>query len=349
MKMLKDKYSMQSIHYFGQSIFILVVFMITVTAGYAEDTAALIEAAKKEGTVVYYSGMATQDCATMTKEFEKKYPFVKVETFRLSGENLLLKAQTEARAKGLRADIFQASIIQVNQMKSSGLLQKYVSPESKNFPAKFRDAEGYWNATYVLPYVMIYNTKLIPKQEAPKTYEDLLNPKWKKKIGLAPDDDQWFFHLVKIMGREKGIDYMKNLAKQDLIVRRGHTLLTTLCAAGEIPIVIVNYLDAVEQVKAKGAAIEWIRFESFPIITAINAIGVVSTAPHLNAAKLFYDFVISKEGAKIFRSISRIPPNPEEQPQNVKGLNLYVAVPDEFMANYKQIEKEWEEIFHLRR
>ena len=242
--MLKNKYSTRSGHYFVHSIFILVIFMITGTASYAEDRAVLIEAAKKEGTVVYYSGMATQDCAILTKEFEKKYPFLKVETLRLSGEKLLVKAQTEARAKGLRADIFQASIIQVTQMKSSGLLQKYVSPESKNFPAKFRDAEGYWNATYVLPYVITYNTKLIPKQEAPKTYEDLLSPKWKRKIGLAPDDDQWFFHLVKIMGRTKGIEYMKNLAKQDLVVRRGHTLLTTLCAAGEIPIVIVGYLDA---------------------------------------------------------------------------------------------------------
>jgi iron(III) transport system substrate-binding protein len=348
--MKNQEYSKLSDHRLARYLFIyLLLLMNVIPVCYAEDRGALIEGAKKEGAVVYYSGMATQDCAVLAKEFETKYPFLKVETLRLSGERLLIKAQTEARAKGLRADVFQASIIQVKQMKDSGLLTKYVSPESANFPAKFRDAEGYWNSTYVLPYVMTYNTKLVSRQDAPKTYEDLLNPKWNGKIGLAPDDDQWFFHLVKIMGRAKGIEYMKSLAKQNLVVRRGHTLLTTLCAAGEIPIVIVGYLDAVEQVKAKGAPIEWVRFESFPIITAINAIAVVSSAPHPNAAKLFYDFVISKEGAKIFRSINRIPPNPDEQPQNVKGLNLYMAVPDEFMANYKQIQKEWEEIFNLRK
>ena len=331
--------------YFICWIIMISILLIMRTSSQAQDTAQLIEGAKKEGKVIFYSAMALEDCDLMAKEFEKQYPFLKVETLRMSGEKLLIKALTEARAKSLKADIFQASIIQVSQMKKEGLLARYVSPESNAFPAKFKDPEGFWNATYLLPYVITYNTKLISPKDAPKSYADLLNQKLKGKIGIDAEEIQWFFHLIKIMGREKGIEFMKAFAKQNLMIRTGHTLLVTLCGSGEIPIVTVGYLDCVDEVKSQGAPIEWVRFESSPIITAINAISMVSNTPHPNAAKLFYNFVISKEGARVFRKVFRVPANPDEQTPEIKAANLYPAHPEELLANYKQAQKEWEEIF----
>lgn len=311
-----------------------------------EELAHLSEGAKKEGTVSYYTSMTLSDAVLMAKAFEKKYPFIKVEIFRMTGEKLLVKALAEARYKSLKADVYQSSIVQVSQMKQNGLLMKYAGPASKSFPAKFRDHEGFWNATYLLPMPIVYNTKLVAPLEAPRTYEDLLNQKWKGKIGLETEEIQWFFHMLKIMGREKGGEYMKRLARQDLLMRKGHPILNTLCTAGEIPLLTADYLDTVQKQQAEGAPLAWVRFASTPIITQINAISLVADAPHPQAAKLFYNFVLSREGAKIFREVKRIPANPDEQPQSVKGLNLYVAFPDELLANYQQVVKEWNDIFH---
>ena len=319
---------------------------VTGPSSDAQEIAEIIEGAKREGKLLYYSDLTLPDCTLMAKEFEKKYPFVKVEVLRSSGESLLTRALGEARAKSLKAGIFQASIVPVSIMKQAGFLMNYVSPESKAWPAKFKDTEDFWNAFQIFPYVITYNTKLISRQEAPKTYFDLLAPKWKGKIGLETEDTQWFFHLIKVMGREKGIDYMKQLAKQDLMFHTGHPLQIQLCISGELPIVVVGYYNHVEQEKSKGAPIEWVRFESFPTIASVNAVSIVANSPTPNAAKLFYNFLISREAAKILReTLRRVPGNPDEQPHEIRTLNIHTAFPEEFLANYKQVMKEWQEIF----
>ncbi len=150
------------------------------------------------------------------------------------------------------------------------------------------------------------------------------------------------------MGREKGIQYMRSLAKQNVMFRKGHTLLVTLCAAGEIPIVVVGYISEILNLQAKGAPVEWVRFKSFPTITTVGTISIISSAPHPNAAKLFYNFVISEDGANVFKKVGRLPAREGEQASVVKGLDLYVGSEPEFSSNYQQVAKGWKEIFGLK-
>ena len=310
----------------------------------------VIEGAKKEGQLVYYTGMELEQSTVFANEFAKKYPFIKPELFRASGEKVLTKYLTEARAKTYRADIFQASVIQVSQLKGEGLLQKYVSSENKAYPEGFKDREGYWYAFYLLPYVIGYNTNIIPPNEAPKSYEDLLNPKWKGKIGLEAEQYQWFFHLLKITGKEKGLDFMRRLAQQDLHMRNGHNLLQQLVIAGEVPISVVLYANQVEyDRRATGAPIDWVRFKG-PTITAFNAISIPAKAPHPNTARLFLDFSLSKEGQAILKRFNRVPARPDvtpDPPGLVEGLNLYPARPEELIANYKETAAQFKEIFNV--
>jgi len=310
----------------------------------------VIEGAKKEGRLVYYTGMELDQSTIFANEFAKKYPFIKPELFRASGEKVLTKYLTEARAKTYRADIFQASVIQVSQLKGEGLLQKYVSSENKAYPEGFKDREGYWYAFYLLPYVIGYNTNIIPPNEAPKSYEDLLNPKWKGKIGLEAEQYQWFFHLLKITGKEKGLDFMRRLAQQDLHMRNGHNLLQQLVIAGEVPISVVLYANQVEyDRRATGAPIDWVRFKG-PTITAFNAISIPANAPHPNTAKLFVDFSLSQEGQAILKRFNRIPARPSVTPDPsgiVEALNLYPARPEDLIANYKETVAQFKEIFRV--
>jgi iron(III) transport system substrate-binding protein len=331
--------------------FSFLVFGSGTTFQALAQSTNIIEGAKKEGHLVFYTGMNLDQATVFAQEFAKKYPFIKPEIFRSTGERLLTKYLTEARANTYNADIFQASVIQVFQLKQEGLLQRYISPESNAYPKGFKDSEGYWTAFYLLPYVIGYNTNLISLSDAPKSYEDLLNPKWKGKIGLESEDYQWFFHLLNIMGKENGMDFMRRLANQDLQLRNGHTLLKQLVISGEIPMCVVLYANDVEVSKRKkGAPIDWVRFKG-PTITAFNAISIPANPPHSNTAKLFVDFALSKEGQQILeKKFLRVPARPgvsSGSPSIVEGLNLYPARPEGLIKNYKETVTQFREIFRV--
>jgi len=327
---------------------ILVILAWSLPAKAASvERAKIVEGAKKEGRLVLYAGMDVEEANVFAKEFAKKHPFIKPEVFRSSGEKLLTKFVVENRANVHKADIFQASIVQVYQLKNAGLLGKYVSEESGAYAEGFKDPQGYWNAFYLIPYVIGYNTNLVPPKEVPASYEELLRPKWKGQIGLETEEYQWFYHLLQIMGKEKGLDYMKRLAGQNLQMRKGHTLLAQLVAAGEFAMAVVVYSNRVERMKSRAAPIDWVRFKD-PTITAINAISIPEKAPHPNAARLFVDFVLSKEGQNILRGHRRIPARPDvfpDPPSLTKGLNLYPARPEGMIEHYNETVARFDEIF----
>ncbi len=312
------------------------------------DRERMVEAAKKEGRLVLYTGMETDESSLFTKEFAKKYPFIKPEIFRSSGEKVQARFIVEHRANTHFADVFQTSIVQVYQLKNAGMLARYVSEEAPAYAEGFKDAQGHWTAFYQIPYVIGYNTRMVAAKDAPASYEDLLNPKWKGLISLETEEYQWFYHVLQIMGRDKGLDFMKKFAGQNLQMRKGHTLLAQLVAAGESAIATVVYSNRVERMKATGAPIEWVRFKG-PTISAINAIAIPDKAPHGNAARLYVDFVLSREGQSLLRGLRRIPARSDvmpDPPSLTQGLKLYPARPEGMIENYSDTVARFEEIFN---
>ncbi|MGZ9127784.1 MAG: ABC transporter substrate-binding protein [Candidatus Binatia bacterium] len=319
--------------------------------GAAADREKILEGAKKEGRLVLYTGMETEESSLFTKEFAKKYPFIKPEIFRSSGEKVQARFMVEHRANTHLADIFQTSIVQVYQLKNAAMLARYVSEEAPAYADGFKDAQGYWTAFYQIPYVIGYNSRMVAPKDAPASYEDLLNPRWKGLISLETEEYQWFYHLVQIMGRDKGLDFMRKFAGQNLQMRKGHTLLAQLVAAGESALATVVYSNRVERMKATGAPIDWVRFKG-PTITAINAIGIPDRAPHPNAARLFVDYVLSKEGQSLLRGLRRIPARNDvapDPPSLTKGLNLYPARPEGMIENFTDTVARFDEIFNKGR
>ncbi|MGB7948301.1 MAG: extracellular solute-binding protein [Candidatus Binatia bacterium] len=334
----------------GAASLLVVGFFLGNPAAQAASAARekILEGAKKEASLVLYTGMDVEEANQYAKEFARKYPFIKPEVFRASGEKVQARFLVEHRANVHNADIFQTSIVQVYQLKNSGLLAKYISEESASYPEGFKDPQGHWTAFYLIPYVIGYNTKLVSAKEAPNSYEDLLNSRWKGQISLETEEYQWFYHLLQIMGKEKGLEYMRRLAGQNLQMRKGHTLLAQLVAAGEVAMAVVVYSNRVERMKMSGAPIDWVRFKG-PTITAINAVSIPEKAPHPNAAKLFVDFVLSKDGQTLLRGLRRIPARPDvlpDPPSLTKGLNLYPARPEGMIESYNETVASFDEIFN---
>jgi len=283
------------------SVFFFTLNALGQVSGEAEFS-RLLEGAKKEGELVFYASMSLGNAEALRGRFQKKYPFLKVALNRLGSGKIHSKVMMEARAKKLQADVIQALEFNMYSFRKNGVLENYISPESRAFPKGFKE-EGYWTAIYINPYVIAYNTKLVPLARLPKTYEDLLKPEWKGKMMIEGNKVEWFAGILQIMGTERGVSYVRALAKQDLALREGHSLLIQLIAAGEAALDVNIPADFVEALSSKGAPVDWVSLGPVPTIT--SGIGVAADAPHPNAAKLFLDFVLSREGQEVMMSFGK--------------------------------------------
>ncbi len=320
----------------------LILAGIFPSAINAASPDAVVEAAKKEGALVFYTSMTVGQAQEMLNAFKAKYPFLEPKMYRAVGERLLTKIMTEVQAGRYEFDVVQSAETQAYFLKKKNLLMKYVSPEAKNLPRAFVDPQGTWAAVYIMPNVTAFNTQMVKRSEVPRSYEEFLNPKWKGKIGMDPTKPEWFAWMLKQMGEEKGLAYMRKLAAQDLRFYPGLSLLTNLLASGEFPLLLNDYLHTAEEIKRKGGPVDWVAQD--PVYTKFQPIGIGAKAPHPNAAKLFVDFVLSAEGQKIIASFARVPTR-LGVPTNIQGLEKFNFVVDEFSAaddfnkNYELFQK----------
>jgi iron(III) transport system substrate-binding protein len=318
----------------GRFFLFAVIFQILTTAQLQAIDEPLVQGAKKESSVVVYTSMTVDQAQKLNDAFKAKYPFIQPSMFRAVGERLLTKIMTEAQAGKYEFDVVQSAETQAYFLK----VAKYVSPEVKNVQRPFFDPDGYWAAVYMMPNVVGYNTRMLKRNEVPKSDEDLLNPKWKGKIGMDHTKPEWFSWKLRRMGEEKGLAYMKKLGAQEFKLYSGLTILTSLLAAGEFPLVLNTYLHNVEDVRRKGAPVDWVVQD--PVFTKFQPIGVGAKAAHPNAAKLFVDFMLSEEGQKIIASFGRVPTRRgvSTTAQGTDKLNYVIdeiGAGDDFNRNYE--------------
>lgn len=314
----------------------------------AASMSQLIEGAKKEGAVSYYTTMSLSQSKKVVDAFQKKYPFIKPELFRGGGDEVLNRILNESRG-GLNAwDVVSTRGDSVLTLKDAKLITQYRSPEAKFINKDMVDDEGYWTAYYVNPYVLGYNTNLVKKDEVPKTYEALLDPKWKgRKISIDDSAYGLLAGLIHAWGKEKAVDYFKELAAQEPVVMRGNTNRVQLTMAGEYSLIIA-YAPTIQRETSKKHPINWVPLEPVPV--QVNPMMLAANAPHPNAGKLFIDFLLSKQGQKMLVGFRRIPvredvePNP---PRLFRGYKRIVEHPEDF-KNFNETIKLYQEIFGIR-
>lgn len=330
-------------------VVVLVLFSSTASTawGQSEHTKRLIEGAKKEGKLVWYTALNINDATMLTKRFEQIYPFIKTESLRLGQRDLLTKILVEANTGVFKADAIEAVSIEGHILKKRGLLEKYVSPEAAAYPADMKDPDGTWTSFFINTHVLVYNTNMVKKDEVPRTYEEIINPKWKGKVAIRDDDFPTFGMMLRLMGKEKGLNFMRRLAAQGIELRSGSTLAIQDISAGAVPLGMNLYGTRVEELKKKGAPIDWRPMEF--VIVSIEPVSIAAKAPNPNAARLFTDFLLSKEAQAMMRDRSRIPSRPDvppDPPQLTQGLKLTAT--DLSMADEaEQISKDYREIFGI--
>jgi len=263
--------------------------------GQSEHTAKLIEGAKKEGEVIVYGTMSLEAVNLLNARFREKYPFLDVKLNRLGSGKFVPRVLAEVRANKYLADILQTNSLSLHFLKKDGFMTNYLSPEDRFYPKQFKD-QGYWTTTNMNVHVLAYNTKLIPRGKAPRSYDEVLNPEWKGKM-LMDASEQWAALMFQIMGKEKAQRYMRELVKQNIALRReSNAMRAQLVAAGEAPMDIDATLGPVDELKRRGAPIDWVALSPVPVVTSAH--GLAYRPPHPNAARLYLDFILSREGQK---------------------------------------------------
>jgi iron(III) transport system substrate-binding protein len=294
----------------------------------ADRTERLIAGAKKEGMVTYYTTTPPAYVKLLADGFEKKYG-VKVNIWRGLSEQVLQRTIAETRAGKHAADVIQSQSVAMEALYREGMLQTVKTPLTKLLIPDALPSHGGWVPSMHYVFVMAYNTTKVKKAELPKTYEDLLDPKWKGRLAIEASDYDWLHAIIKDMGEPKGRALFCALgSKNDMAVRSGHALLTNLVASGEVPMGLTLYQYSPAQAKAQGAPIDWHAIE--PAIATTDGIAVAKKPPHPNAAVLFFDYMLSDEGQAIIAKIGYVPTNVNvESPMKgtkIKRLNASVML-----------------------
>jgi ABC-type Fe3+ transport system substrate-binding protein len=274
----------------------------------------LIEGAKKEGKVTFYTGLIVDQVVRPVKDaFEKEYPFLQLEFFRANAERLAQRVLSEYQAKRYEVDIISGSAA-ATMLQRAGVMQRFYSPPIAEYPRELKDPNGFWGSTNVYFMTLGYNTRMVKAGELPKSYEDLLNPRWKGQMmwstSRGSGAPQFIGNMLVSLGQEAGKAYVQKLKQQNIAKSTASARqILDLVIAGEYPMAIQIFNHHAYISKAAGAPVEWQPLE--PVTATNNSIGLAKNAPHPYASMLFLDFVLSRKGQRVFQAANYLPAHPE--------------------------------------
>ena len=274
----------------------------------------LVEGAKKEGKITWYTTLIIDQVVRPVKAaFEKEYPFLQLDFSRLNTEPLVQKVMTEYQAKHYDVDMIDGTV-SPTMVRRAGYMQRFYSPYLAEYPAELKDPQGFWAATNLYFFATGYNTHMVKATEVPKTYEDLLNPKWKGQMmwstSRGSGAPMFVGTILNTMGPEAGKAYLQKLKQQNIAkTTASNRQVLDLTIAGEYPLALQIFNHHAFISKTLGAPVEWQVHE--PATASINNLGMAKNAPHPHATMLLVDFILSERGQRVYQQSNYLPAHPK--------------------------------------
>ena len=299
----------------------------------------IVAAAQKEQVVTIYSALRPSLLRIIIDPFEKKYN-IKVKSWRSGSDTVMQRVITESNGKRYDVDLVMATSPHIEALYREKLLQPVYSPYQADLIPGAIPAHRQWAMGMLNVWGISYNTNLIKKADLPKSYQDLLDPKWKGKLGVEGKVREWYITTVKNMGEEKGQKLFKEIvATNGVSVRQGMSLLNNLVVAGEVPMALSMYIDLPETGKKAGKPIDWFTLD--PIVGMAFNIAITKNTTHPNAALLFYDYMLTPETQKLIAEVNIYPSNTKvSNPYSM--LNIKQVDPVDAINHYDQWTKTYE-------
>jgi iron(III) transport system substrate-binding protein len=328
---------------------VLLASLLGVRPAGAQD--ARLEAARKEGKVVWYTSLALTSAEKVAKLFETKHPGVKVEVHRTGSQRILQRVMQELTANIKNVDVIHTSDAgHYVLLKDKKLLLKYTPAGADRFPTGFKDKDGYYYGLRATVNVIAFNTKAVPVAEAPKTWKDLLAPKWKGKLVTAhPGYSGVIATHVLALSHLLGWDYFKALGQQNVMMVQSAVDPAGVVASGERPVAVDGGDYTFYQAKKAGNPVEIVYpKEGVPLVVSPTAIAAF--APHPNAAKLFTDFTFTREVQQTLADTEGLYTGhpevtyPSDKPK-LGDLKLLTVDPEELEKRAEEIKRRFVEFF----
>ena len=280
---------------------------------------------RPEDTLTLYTTIAEKDLPTLLGPFEAEHG-IKVNVWRAGTDRIMQRTMSEAAAGRYDVDVIHFGSPEMEALARENILEPIDSPVHADLQPGSVPAHKQWAATLLSVWVQAYNTDLVRREELPKSYRDLLDPRWKGRLGIEAKDQDWFASVADVVGGEQdGVEFFRQLAATNGVsVRVGHTLLNNMVISGEVPLALTLYNYMPEQAKKKGAPIDWFTLE--PAIARSNAVGIARRAPHPAAARLFYDYLLGEEAQRSFVSMDYVPSN-TKVPSPLAGVRILQTDP----------------------
>jgi ABC-type Fe3+ transport system substrate-binding protein len=317
------------------------------------QSADLIAKAKQEGSVVYYTDLIIdQIVRPLVDAFEKTYG-IRVDYARSDSQDTILKLLGEHRAGSMRADVFGVTS-GLKALIDAGAVRKFDAANATAIPNEFKDPNHYWVSTNFYVMTPAVNTNLVRAGEAPATYDDLLNAKWRDKIVWKPNDTSgapgFIGNVLRTMGNDKGMEYLRKLSGQNIRSVQGSArAILDQVVAGEYPLVLQIFNHHAALSAKKGAPSQWLKME--PAMVQMTLLSLPAGSPHPNAGQLFVEFLLSKEGQTLFQKADYFPTRndvapsmPELAPTTGKFKANFIT-PDDIARDYESWAKIYNELF----
>ena len=300
----------------------------------------LIDGARKEGALSLYTSRVAEDMTPVVEAFTRKYG-VEVQVWRGSNRAVLQRVVQERRAGRCAADVVSSGTPSLEPLHREQLLQAVRSPTLVELMPQALRPHGEWVGISINIISAAYNTNLVRPGEVPQSYADLKDPRWKGRLAIEADDVDWFAAVVGKLGEPAGLQLFRDIVRTNGVsTRTGHTLISNMVAAGEIPLALTVYSYKPEQQKREGAPVEPLYLS--PVVALGYGPAVSRCAPHPHAALLFHDFMI-REGQEIMAKRDMTPTNPKIRPLP-EGVDLTMIDPVEMLDNRKKWDDLWTNI-----
>lgn len=329
---------------------VLAIVGLAATARAADYDASLVTAAQGEGEVVWYTSFVQNQLARpMADAFEKRFPGIKVRLVTGTVSDLLTRLLGEGRAGAVQGDVSHAGNA-VGPLRRAGLLLPYVAKSASAYPAAYRDPEGYWTAEVIYALAPAVNTNLVPPDQRPKRYEDLLDPRWKGKLPwtnqMAQSGPPAFIAMIQqTMGAEKSREYFKAIAPNIVNVPANQRVVLDQVMAGEYPMAMMMFNHHVDISKRAGAPLEWLPLD--PVVETMDTVFLLK-GRHPNAGKLMVEFILSDDGQRVFKDAGYTAAHPAFNPllaPGASGRKSLVLTPEQVDAGIDDWIKTFETYF----
>jgi iron(III) transport system substrate-binding protein len=315
-------------------------------AGYtgSDRLERIIAAAKKEGRLTFYTTFAERDLPALLKPFQAEYG-IKVDVWRAGTDKVLQRMVAEGNAHRYNVDVIHFGSPEMEALHREKLLMPVVTPAYEGLREGSVPAHHEWATTLLSVFVQAYNTNAVKKDELPRSFAELLDPRWKGKLGIEGKSHEWFATTVQQLGGDQGMKLFREIAARNgMSVRQGHALLNNLVISGEVPLALSMYNYMPTQAKRNGAPVDWFVIE--PAVARGNAVGVALHAPHPAAALLFEEFMLT-EAQPIIAEMDYVPAA-TKVPSALKRLRMVVVDPAQALDRNEAWARQFDEAFLKR-